>query len=248
MALNYKSSSQKVRVISEKWYDENMYCPACPSENLEQKPPNEKVIDFICPKCDERFQMKSMGHEFRFRVMNSAYEPKIKSIKMGTSPNYVFMQYNKKDMRVHNLIIVPKHFITPRIIEKRKPLGPKARRAGWVGSNILLGYLPKDARIDIIRNGFIIPKNDVRYFWQQFSFLKEMTLQSRGWITDILICVRKLGKKEFTLVDMYDYEDLLTDLHPKNKNIRPKIRQQMQILRDKGFIEFMGKGKYKIIN
>ncbi|MBA3061009.1 MAG: hypothetical protein FP832_05085 [Nitrospirae bacterium] len=28
--------------------------------------------------------------------------------------------------------------------------------------------------------------------------------------------------------------------------IRPKIRQQLQILRDKGILEFTGKGRYKL--
>ncbi|KAA0003516.1 MAG: restriction endonuclease, partial [Thermoplasmata archaeon] len=46
VAKNYKSYSQKVRIISEKWFEENMYCPACPSNFLQHTPPNEKVVDF----------------------------------------------------------------------------------------------------------------------------------------------------------------------------------------------------------
>ncbi|MBI5050618.1 MAG: hypothetical protein HZC11_07080 [Nitrospirae bacterium] len=30
--------------------------------------------------------------------------------------------------------------------------------------------------------------------------------------------------------------------------MRPKIRQQLQILRDKGILEFRGKGRYGIIS
>lgn len=33
--------------------------------------------------------------------------------------------------------------------------------------------------------------------------------------------------------------------HMNNYNIEAKIRQQLQILRDKGFIEFSGRGHYK---
>lgn len=35
--------------------------------------------------------------------------------------------------------------------------------------------------------------------------------------------------------------------HPQNHHIRPKIRQQLQFLRDLGYITFMGHGKYQII-
>ena len=36
--------------------------------------------------------------------------------------------------------------------------------------------------------------------------------------------VRRLGKKEFPLRDVYAFEEELKELHPKNKHIRPKIR------------------------
>jgi len=36
--------------------------------------------------------------------------------------------------------------------------------------------------------------------------------------------------------------------HIENKNIEAKIRQQLQFLRDKGFIEFLGRGKYRKVN
>jgi len=31
----------------------------------------------------------------------------------------------------------------------------------------------------------------------------------------------------------------IQQLHPENKHIRPKIRQQLQLLRDKGILEFL---------
>lgn len=59
--------------------------------------------------------------------------------------------------------------------------------------------------------------------------------------------MRKLEKIEFTLPEMYSFEEELKRIHPRNKHIKPKIRQQLQILRDKGILEFLGKGKYKVI-
>jgi type II restriction enzyme len=56
--------------------------------------------------------------------------------------------------------------------------------------------------------------------------------------------VRELGKTDFTLDEVYVFDKQLQKLHPENKHIHPKIRQQLQILRDKGILEFKGKGKY----
>jgi type II restriction enzyme len=38
----------------------------------------------------------------------------------------------------------------------------------------------------------------------------------------------------------------LAKLHPANRNIRPKIRQQLQVLRDMGLVEFLGGGEYRL--
>ena len=246
IAAGYKSPSQRVRVITEKWFEENMYCPACPSEILEAAPPSKKVIDFVCPRCDEKYQMKSMGHKFGTKVMNSAYYPKIEAIKKGTAPNYVFMHYERKDMKVYDVMVIPRYFMSEEIIEKRKPLSSNARRAGWIGSNILLERLPQDARIYMIKEGRIVPERDVREAWKRFSFFNEIPVSSKGWLTDIISCIRKLDKREFTLQEMYEFEDWLGKMHPQNKHIRPKIRQQLQILRDRGILEFIGRGRYRL--
>lgn len=37
----------------------------------------------------------------------------------------------------------------------------------------------------------------------------------------------------FTLADIYAKEAVLQAAHPENQNVRPKIRQQLQVLRDK---------------
>jgi type II restriction enzyme len=36
-------------------------------------------------------------------------------------------------------------------------------------------------------------------------------------------------------------------LHPENNNIKPKIRQQLQFLRDKWYLGFLEKGMYRVI-
>jgi type II restriction enzyme len=57
--------------------------------------------------------------------------------------------------------------------------------------------------------------------------------------------IDKIKTNEFTLQDAYKFEKELADLHPENHHIKPKIRQQLPILRDKGLVASLGKGKYR---
>ena len=57
---------------------------------------------------------------------------------------------------VKNLFLVPGHF-SASAIERRMELGPSARRAGWVGCNILLNRLPPEARIYAVSGYEAIP-------------------------------------------------------------------------------------------
>lgn len=43
----------------------------------------------------------------------------------------------------------------------------------------------------------------------------------------------------FSLNDIYSFENFLKSKHPNNNNIRDKIRQQLQFLRDKGMVKFI---------
>ncbi|MFV2040493.1 MAG: DpnI domain-containing protein, partial [Candidatus Hydrothermarchaeales archaeon] len=138
------------------------------------------------------------------------------------------------------------YFMTPSLVEERRPLNSTARRSGWIGSNILLGNLPLEARIGIVASGVEIPKNTVRAEWNRFLFLRDQSISSRGWLSDILKTVRMLNNKIFTLEDVYTFESDLAVLHPHNKHIRPKIRQQLQLLRNKGVVEFLGRGRYRL--
>ena len=246
LASGYKSKSQIARVVTEAWFDDYAYCPACKSNELERLPDNMKVIDFLCPKCDEKFQLKSKSKKFGNTISNSEYYTKIEKIKKGQAPNYVFLQYDNKDWLVQNMMIVPKHFMTIESIQARNPLSSTARRAGWVGSNILLNRLPPDARLIIVQDNEEISKNIVRKNWKQFEFLKNQKLENKGWLNDILTCVRELDKKTFTLDEMYSFDSRLQELHPDNKHTKPKIRQQLQVLRDNGVLEFVDRGKYRL--
>lgn len=62
----------------------------------------------------------------------------------------------------------------------------------------------------------------------------------------MLNIVRGLGKGEFTLAEAYAFAGELARLHPANRHVEPKIRQQLQRLRDLGFVEFLGRGIYRV--
>jgi type II restriction enzyme len=55
-----------------------------------------------------------------------------------------------------------------------------------------------------------------------------------------------IGKQEFRLDDVYAYETKLSQLYPNNRHVRQKIRQQLQVLRDQGFLDFMARGYYRL--
>ncbi len=54
-----------------------------------------------------------------------------------------------------------------------------------------------------------------------------------------------LGRSAFSLEDVYACEAQLAALYPGNNNVRPKIRQQLQVLRDQGYLAFEGRGRYR---
>jgi type II restriction enzyme len=57
---------------------------------------------------------------------------------------------------------------------------------------------------------------------------------------------RTLNKTPFTNDDAYALEKHLSALHPDNKNVRPKIRQQLQVLRDLGLLTHDRPGLWRL--
>ena len=47
---------------------------------------------------------------------------------------------------------------------------------------------------------------------------------------------------------IYGLEGWLREIYPQNRHIRPKIRQQLQRLRDLGYLEFIDRGIYRLRN
>ena len=220
-----------------------MYCPACDADGLDAAPNNSPGIDFTCPECSVAFQLKSRRHSLANRIVDAGYAAMIRAIKSDQVPNLFLLQYSNT-WSVSNMVVVPSFFVSESAIERRKPLSAVARRAGWVGCNILLDGIPTDGRIPIVANGMVSAPSEVRAAYQRARPLSTLKSQTRGWTLDVLNVVRRLGARKFTLSQVYEFEKDLEANHPNNKNIRPKIRQQLQILRDLGFLEFEKPGRY----
>ena len=247
LADAYKSGSQKARVVSEDWGIHNLYCPHCPSDMLERLRNNSKVSDFLCPECEFLYQLKSRKSRIGNSIMGSNYRAMMDAIQNDRLPNFYLMQYELVTWSVKNLLLIPNYAFPPSAIIPRKPLSTKAKRRGWVGYIINLNCIPLEARINVIVDSSIVQADIVRRKYYRSVKLKEIAAgDTRGWALDVLRCVEKLGKKEFTTQEMYQFEGHLGLLHPDNRHVKDKIRQQLQVLRDKGLLEFSSRGNYRL--
>jgi len=246
IADDYNSNSQKIRILTENWVNEYIYCPSC-GNNVSEYENNKPVADFYCSKCNEDYELKSKKDKIGRKIVDGAYSTMIERLQSDSNPNFFFLNYDKNSFNVINFMVIPKHFFIPEIIEKRKPLSPTARRAGWVGCNILLETIPESGKIFYIRDGKEESKNKILDDWNKTIFLKEsINIQSKGWLLDIIKCIDKLNKNNFNLSDIYQFEKYLKLKHPENNNIQAKIRQQLQFLRDKEYLKFVSRGKYRL--
>ncbi|OXU14130.1 DpnI domain-containing protein [Sedimentisphaera salicampi] len=245
-AEGYTSKSQIARVLTERWVSENSYCPSCGSLALNTFPNNQPVADLYCNGCSEQFELKSRsGDKIGKKAPDSAYEKMIERIQSAENPNFFFLTYDKTELMVSNFLVIPNFYFTPDIIEKRKPLKKTARRSGWVGCDILLTKIPETGKVYIVKNKEILPKNEVQQKWHKTSFLEKQKLDQRDWLIDVLNSVEQIQSEYFTLKQVYSFEKFLSRKYPKNNNVRAKIRQKLQVLRDQGVIEFVKRGVYR---
>jgi type II restriction enzyme len=242
----YKSPSQRARVGTEAWGAENFFCPACESPRLRPAPGGTAAIDYLCPTCNSTFQLKSQSKPIGARIVDAAYSEMKRAILEDRTPNLYVLHYDLVQWLVRTVILIPHFAFALSALERRKPLAPTARRAGWVGCNILLEKVPSYARIPVVSDGKFAPRHEVRQTYDRLRPLEKFQIEKRGWTLDVLNAVQSLGKAEFSLRDVYAFEQKLARLHPANRNVQPKIRQQLQVLRDLGILEFLGDGEYHL--
>jgi type II restriction enzyme len=242
----YRSGAQKARVWTESWVQRWMYCPNCGQQPISKLRGNAPVADFRCPDCTEIFELKSGQGRFGRSVVDGAYQTMIRRLLESTNPNLFLLNYDRERLTVTDVAVVPKHFFVRDVVKERRPLGPRARRAGWVGCSIRLDRIPSVGRITIVRDGQQEPKEAVLANWRRTLFLREGTSEARGWLIETIRCVEAIGRPTFGIDDVYAFEARLSSLYPQNRHVKEKLRQQLQVLRDRGFIEFLGGGQYRV--
>jgi type II restriction enzyme len=246
LAAAYTSGSQKARNVTESWGADNFYCPNCSSQKLDWLKRNTKANDYRCPDCEFWFQLKSQKTRIGDSITDGAYSAMMEAIQNDRTPNFFFMQYELATWSVKNLLLVPHFAFPPSAIIERKPLSPTARRAGWIGCNIALNRIPIEARISLVTERQIVSEKEVRENFKKVKPLKEISVAQRGWTLDVLSIVRRLGKPEFTNEEVYVFTHELEKLHPDNRHVRDKIRQQLQVLRDTGFLIHVSRSEWRL--
>jgi hypothetical protein len=92
----------------------------------------------------------------------------------------------------------------------------------------------------------IVPLEEVREKFKRVKPLKDIAVTQRGWTLDVLNAIRRLGKTEFTTTDAYIFERELEQLHPDNRNVKAKIRQQLQVLRDRNLLLHIDRNRWRL--
>ena len=246
LAVAYTSGAQRARVVTEAWGASNLYCPNCSAPKLTQLENNTKASDFFCPACGFWYQLKGQKNPIRSQITDGAFAAMMQAIRKDETPNFYFLHYDLATWSIRNLLLVPSFAFPESAIIKRKPLAVTARRAGWVGCNIALNRIPAEARIAVVLESCVTPAAEVREKYSQVKPLQEFSVKQRGWTLDVLNIVRRLGKAEFKNEDVYAFASELEKLHPDNRHVRDKIHQQLQVLRDAGFLQHVGSGVWRL--
>lgn len=241
----YSSRSQQVRLISEDWIARNGYCLRCDSEFLSQTRANTRSRDFICEQCGHGYELKSKMGAFTAKILDGAYSAMISTIRNDKTPTFLLLEYSSS-WSIRSLKAVHHSLITEASIQARRPLSPSAKRAGWIGCNIVLPAIAVEGQIPLLHEGVLQPKSASRRAFTRLENLASLSHADRGWAATILNFTNRLPSREFLLTDMYRFGPELQALFPSNRHIEPKIRQQLQILRDAGLVRFLGRGRYEL--
>jgi len=253
IAATFSSRSQQVRVATEAWFSAQSYCLSCTSDRLVTSRPNAKVSDFFCPACKQTYELKSSGRVEERRIVDGAYATMIDRIESNDPPTLVLLRYvREKDSCpvpwvVDRLMAIHPVFLTRAIVEPRRPLSSTARRAGWQGCNLRIDRIPRDGRILIVDSGHVADPKDVRALYKSSNRLLAVSSDTRSWTAMVLHIVREIGRTRFTLADAYSRRMQLEETFPNNRHVNAKIRQQLQVLRDLGYLHFSGRGVYEVI-
>ena len=104
LATDYKSASQKARVLTEAWVDSQIFCPNCGHADLEKYQHNKPVGDFYCSNCHEDYELKSKQRSMGTKVLDGAYRTMIERLQSSNNPNFFLLNYDLQNFAVLLLI------------------------------------------------------------------------------------------------------------------------------------------------
>jgi type II restriction enzyme len=244
-SLPYHSPTQTAKALTEHWVAREGYCLRCGDGSLDPTPENTRALDFRCAECDEPYELKASRRPFRRRVLDGEYGTFRRAIASLDNPNLLLLNYDLAALTVTDLWAIPRYALSRLAVIPRKPLGPSARRAGWQGCSIDLSSLPRAALVRVVCSGEPRPPGAVLEDWAGLEFIERTRGTNREWLPDVLSCIRRIPTEEFDLPAAYAFERELRLLHPRNKNVEPKMRQQLQILVAQGVLARTRPGRYR---
>jgi type II restriction enzyme len=176
----YKSASQRARIGTESWGAANFFCPTCQSPRLNVAPRNTVAVDYFCPICESPFQLKSQSKPLGSKIVDAAYSEMKRAILEDRTPNLFVLHYDLDTWAVRTVILIPHFAFALSAVERRKPLASTARRAGWVGCNILLDRIPVHARISVVNEGTPQASQQVPASYNRLRPLEKLQVEKRG--------------------------------------------------------------------
>ncbi len=141
-AADYTSRAQLARAVIEPWAEYNLYCLACPSDDISALPNNTKVADLRCPNCEATYQLKSTNGRFGNLVHGADYKTYAAAAETGRFPHLVLVEWDARFSCVYVVRAIPGSTVTKEHIVARNALSATARRAGWRGCLIDVAGLP----------------------------------------------------------------------------------------------------------
>jgi hypothetical protein len=136
-----QTDRQKLGDIGEKSVV-HLPCPRCKRQKtLRQLPVNFKCADVICDFCGFLAQVKSSKQPdinvLPATLMGAAWGPQAERMQSGIFfPLFIVLV--SPDSKKRAIYYLPSDLQQPEMFQKRNPLGPNARRAGWTGYTIRL--------------------------------------------------------------------------------------------------------------
>ena len=106
----------------------------------------------------------------------------------------------------------------------------------------ILSKVPKSRKITLPTIEIQDQKEEVEIFT---GGVESIASSLQGWKLAVFNCVLRIPENTFSLNDINKFVPDLKLEFPGNHHIEAKIRQQLQMLRDVGLIEFLGSGMYK---